>query len=213
MTLTLFFEFHMSSGLRPRLNRVIAGGSAPAPWVPFLCSCKEKGPKESTPPGLRRLRRFPRAAFASGGAHTRHPCRGCARSRSLARPCGPALRLHTSLGLTKGVLKTPPRADRRWVAQIPVGASRAPSKAGGSRETFDRARGASFAPGELGSRPAEARRTGNRERCLRAAKRPGRILFGNFLLCAQEKVTCCGSATHKYASPEATQDHTHKVAP
>jgi hypothetical protein len=58
----------------------------------------------------------------SGGAHTRNPYRGCARSRSLARPVGPNLdvkgitnaadtgkyrsgRLRTALGLHKGAGK------------------------------------------------------------------------------------------------------------
>jgi hypothetical protein len=87
---TLFFEFRMLSGLRPRFNRIMAGGSdlcnivvIPAKagiqalngiarlardfktylWVadprqvPFLCSCKEKEPKESTPRSARLLLR------------------------------------------------------------------------------------------------------------------------------------------------------------
>jgi len=47
-------------------QKLCAGGSAPAPWVPFLCSCKEKEPKESTP-GWRdiSLRLSPESALAS----------------------------------------------------------------------------------------------------------------------------------------------------
>ena len=44
--------------------------------------------------------------------------------------------------------------------KTPVGASRAQSKARSCRETFDRARGALYAPGELGERPSAARRAG-----------------------------------------------------
>jgi hypothetical protein len=134
----------------------MAGGSAPAPWVAFLCLPKEKRRKERAPPGRRRLRRFhsahpcaspfgqpvnrlcksailpicPRAAFASGGAPTRRPCRGGARTRSLARPFGPALRLHASLGLTKGVFKKPV-----WHARASPAFARQPEgpRAGGPR--------------------------------------------------------------------------------
>ncbi len=34
---------------RAARSKLLAGGSAPARQVPFLCSCKEKKPKESTP--------------------------------------------------------------------------------------------------------------------------------------------------------------------
>jgi hypothetical protein len=132
---------------------------------------------------------------------------------SRPRLCGPVLRLHASLGLTKGGLKTPLRIGLRWVAPTPVEAIRAPSKAGSLREIFDRARGALCAPGELGERPAEARRAGYRERCMRAAKRPGRVSFGSFSLHEQRKGTCRGSATHKYASPQATQNHAQGTKP
>jgi hypothetical protein len=37
------------------------------------------------------------------------------------------------------------------------------------------------------------------------SRAPGCLLFGDFFLDKQEKVTCRGSATHKYASPQATQ--------
>jgi len=96
------------------------------------------------------------------------------------------------------------------VCYPPRVASRAPSKAGGRRETFDRARGALHAPGELGERPAEARRAGDRASCARRATR-GVFLFGDFLLDKQEEVTCRGSATHKYASPQATQNYVVRI--
>jgi hypothetical protein len=74
----------------------------------------QKRPKERAPLVGARYRGFPRGKLASGGAHTRHPCRGCARLRSLARPFGPTRRLRSVLGLTKGFLKTPSeRAEHR----------------------------------------------------------------------------------------------------
>jgi len=116
-------------------------------------------------------------------------------------------------GAPYGVLKTPPRTGLRWFAQTPVGASRAPSQAGSRRETPDRARGALYSARRVRRAPgrSEARR-GPRAVC--AAKRPGRISFGDFSLSVQRKVTCRGSATHKYASPKATQiKHPPRIAP
>jgi len=43
-------------------EKLIAGGSAPAPWVTFLCTRKEKSPKESAPgahAALKKQERFP----------------------------------------------------------------------------------------------------------------------------------------------------------
>jgi hypothetical protein len=65
---------------------------------------------------------------------------------------------------TLGQRRKPKAADVRICApsgvKTPVGASRAQSKARSCRETFDRARGALYAPGELGERPSAARRAG-----------------------------------------------------
>src|SRR3989344_2061146 len=90
-----------------------------------------------------------------------------------------------------GVLKTPPRTGLRWFALTPVGASRAPSQAGSLRETFDRARGAYFAPGELGERPAVARRAGNRAYFARRCDR-GVFLLVPFLCTSKEKEPAVG---------------------
>ena len=85
-----------------------------------------------------------------------------------------------------------------------------------------------FAPGELGERPAEARRAGDRAQYARRRDR-GVLSLGDFSLHEQREVTqgagaeppahsCSdrarsarsmnsrGSAAHKYASPQATQD-------
>jgi hypothetical protein len=50
--------------------------------VPFLCLCKEKEPKESTP----RSRRNPPALLAKGGLARRHIPVPLARSRSQREP-------------------------------------------------------------------------------------------------------------------------------
>ena len=59
------------------MKKLIAGGSAPAPWVTFLCTRKEKSPKESAPPGLRP----PTTRVPS----RRAGLRGCADATSLSR--------------------------------------------------------------------------------------------------------------------------------
>jgi len=53
-------------------------------------------------------------------------------------------------------------------------------------------------------------RIASRAPCARRATR-GVLLFGDFLLDKQEKVTCRGSATHKYASPQATQNYVVRI--
>ena len=54
--------------------------------------------------------------------------------------------------------------------------------------------------------PGGARNGGDPLRFVKRRALRGVLLFGDFLLDKQEKVTCRGSATHKYASPQATQD-------
>jgi hypothetical protein len=67
----------MVHALCARFKSVIAGGSAPAPWVTFLCTRKEKSPKESAPPGL-----HPQTPRVSS---RRVRLRGCADATSLTR--------------------------------------------------------------------------------------------------------------------------------
>src|SRR3990167_1733544 len=154
----------------------------------FLCSCKESNQRKHAP-GWRdnpiasrlTLERSPDSTslcWRATGAIPRAALR--ALGRSAARR-----------GTPYGVLKTPPRTGLRWVAQIPVGASRAPSQAGRCRETFDRARGACFAPGELGERPAAARRAGDRVVFTRRSDRGG-FLFVTFLCPPKEKSPAVG---------------------
>jgi hypothetical protein len=137
------------------MKKLIAGGSAPAPWVSFLCSCKEKKPKESTPPGLRPpTTRVP----------SRRVClRGCAygaslrRMRTLAIPRSP-LRAHASASL--GARLDQGGIENTFAYRFEVGctnprsARRVPQPHRGllSETVFEpEARGS--APGELVERP------------------------------------------------------------
>src|SRR3989344_4115503 len=80
----------------------------------------------------------------------------------------------------------------RGVFIYPVAHAEYRSPSGSIQASPCSSRAAYYAADELASaRSGEKRRT--------VSRAPGRILFGYFLLCAQEKVTCCGSATHKYA--------------
>jgi len=102
--------------------------------------------------------------------------------------------------------KTPPRTGLRWFAPIPVGASRAPSKAGGSRETFDRARGALWAPGELGECPAAARRAGNCPVCGRRSDR-GAFSLVTFSCAHKRKSPAVGQPPTSNTRPQAARQH------
>ena len=71
------------------IQKLFAGGSAPAPWVAFLCLPKEKRPKERAP----RMAQHPPALLASGMAVARQDIpvlagdqRGPSRCLSGARP-------------------------------------------------------------------------------------------------------------------------------
>jgi len=164
---------------------------------------QRKKPKKARPGAADDPLRFSpaRALTNSSAAEQRGSTRTGARLTAPARTA--------MLGGGYGI-ENPSGPRLELVCYPPRVASRAPSKAGGRRETFDRARGALHAPGELGERPAEARRAGDRASCARRATR-GVFLFGDFLLDKQEEVTCRGSATHKYASPQATQNYVVRI--
>jgi hypothetical protein len=103
---------------------------------------------------------------------------GQSRTSLCATPSGRSPKALRGSGAPFGVLKTPPRAGWRWVAPIPVGASRAPSEAGSLRETFDRARGALFSARRVRRAPgrSEAHR-GPRDVCAMFARRSDRAAF------------------------------------
>jgi len=108
---------------------------------------------------------LPRRDILSRRGRRRHPC---------LRPFGRSPKALRGSGAPYGVLKTPPREDRRWFAPIPVGASRAPPRDQGfSRASWSSPR-----------RPGCEQGTGRSP-----AKRPGVFLFGSFHLDKQEKGT------------------------
>ncbi len=166
-------------------QKLLAGGSAPAPWVTFFARAK-KVTKESTPPdgATPSLRFSPESALASTrrALTTRLGLKHEARFSRFQLRCS---------GAPYGVLKTPPRTGLRWVAQTPVGASRAPSQAGSFRETLVEPEARSPAPGELDERPAEARRAGNRTVYVRRSDRGGFLLV-TFLCPSKEKSPAVG---------------------
>jgi len=221
-------------------QNLYAGGSAPAPWMTFLCARKEKSPKESAP-GWRDI----------------SPCFSPESARA------PTRRAHTTrLGLDHGAhdysdpvcdARAPHTGSKehlcqrlRWLAQPPVAGAEYRSPIGSFQ-----ARPCS-SPRRVSQRPASwsSARWGEERRKLSRA--PGCVSFGYFwpapslaralrargarpiLLPAklslheqrqirwnriwtaaggpkgegqgwpESKVTCRGSATHKYASPKAT---------
>ena len=66
--------------------------------------------------------------FGSRAAPTRHPVAAGQAQTSLSAPCGRLPKALRGSGAPYGYLKTPPREGWRWVAPIPVGASRAPQR-------------------------------------------------------------------------------------
>lgn len=173
----------MDRALCARLKSVIA---VLAPRARYFLVATRKYPKKRSP-GWREylpaLLAGPGRAPQLAGRKQRAPGSntGCAKTPGPAARFGRAIRGG----------KEHPCQGLRWLAHHPVGASRAPSKAGGIRETFDRARGAYFAPGELGERPAVARRAGHRAYSARRSDRGGFLLV-TFLCPSKEKSPAVG---------------------
>jgi len=162
--------------LRARIEKLMAVPAPRAGFFSLLVQRKETKRKHA-PDGALIL-----ASAALGPALTRRdilsrePAAGIlpAALRALAQSLA-------GLGCAIRGWKTPPSDGLSWVVDLPVVASRAPSKAEGSREPFERAQGAKmydktserseqgyiFAPGELGERPAVARRAGYRAKLAR----------------------------------------------
>ena len=137
-----------------------AGGSAPAPWVTFFARAK-KVTKEST---ARMARRLPSLLAGIGRSPTRRALGNAprAQTRGSLSPI-PAARLGRAI---RGLENTS-ACQLEVVCSPPRVASRAPNEAASFRESSDRARAALWAAGELGERPADARRAGNRAVCAR----------------------------------------------
>ena len=124
--------------------------------VSFLCSCKEKKPKESTP----RSRRKPLALLARAGARQLVGRKPRGSTRTGARLTAPARA--AMLGGGYGDPKTPPRQGLRWVATLPVSQAEHRARPGVFACLLIEPEARFPAPGELGERPAEARRAGHR---------------------------------------------------
>jgi len=111
----------------------------------------------------------------------------------------PPQSLTRSLFNPLATLKRIPHQRLRWVAHLPVWRARASQPVPES----------SRAPCSSPRRVVRARRVGVRagtgEKRRGYSRHPGCVSFGYFSLHKQRKVTCRGSATHKYASPQATQ--------
>jgi len=159
-----FFDSFLMIGLRPRNKLRFPHRER----VTFFARAK-KVTKETRP-------RMARSSCASrlwppSWRHATSLSRAPGADLLVRAPSGLSAKGFRCSGAPYGVLKIPPRTNLRCVAHTPVGASRASSKAGSIRETFDRARGALCAPGELGERPAAARRAGNRAYFARRSDR------------------------------------------
>ncbi len=198
-TLTLYSRDRMAGFVRPAAAYYLRFSHCRRGT--FLCSRKEKYPKESAP-GWRDNLLASRLALREV-ARRDVPVATRDSRASCPRPFGlPAARLRGSARHT-GWKRTP-------VLRIEVGCSTPRS----ARRVPQLHRGHSSEPLSESSRVLGGRRVGERPvgrgtegtaSLCEAACAPGRISFGDFSLSVQRKVTCRGSATHKYASPEATQ--------
>ena len=124
--------------------------------VPFLCSCKEKEPKESTP----RSRRLPLALLARAGAAQLARRKQRAFAQTGARLTTPARAV--MLGGGYGCLKTPQCEGQRCFALTPSERAEHRARPGVFARLLIEPEARCSAPGELGERPAEARRAGER---------------------------------------------------
>jgi len=185
-------------------------GSRTAGGFLFFARAKKRNQKKARPLVSAPCQQPARGSLAPPspqGVHIRDiPVADAHARASRPRPRGPALRPRAALGLIKGVLKNTGWRYALWpnwalgVFELPVAAAEHRSRNRGIREPSDRARGALFSARRVRRAPIPARRAGGSRR-LR-----GVFSFGDFSLDKQRKVTCRGSATHKYASPQATQN-------
>ena len=174
------------------IEMLIAGGSAPAPWVTFLCTRKEKSPKESAPPGRRPP--TPRVSSRRAGL------RGCAdatslsRRRTLAIPRSP-LRAYASA--TRGARLDQRGLEKTSVPWSEVGCSSPRSARRVPQVHRELLSETVFEPEARSLCPASwsSARWGEERR--KFSRAPGCVSFGYFSLHKQRKVTCRGSATHK----------------
>ena len=189
-------------------QKPICGWLRPCTLGDFLLLVQEKVTKEKDTRSLRRAQyaRFPVLLARSGARLTRRSLDNAPRARSEGSR-QPLIALRCS-ARSDGVLKTPTLAIpagglERQVFSGPRSARRVPQpQRGFSSETV-------FEPETRSVRPASWRapggaRNGGSSRALR-----GVFSFGDFSLDKQRKVTCRGSATHKYTRPKAARHIVH----
>ena len=208
-----FIGIFLSSGLRPRLKADC--GSPHRGRVTFFARAK-KVTKETRP----RMARYSCASrlWPPSWRHATSLSRAPGADLLVRPPSGlPAKALRCS-GAPYGVGKEPRHG---WCFRDPVARAEYRSPTGSFQarpclsprrknvqqdERAQRA-GLHFCARRVGRAPGGAR-NGGRSRALR-----GVFLFGDFFLNKQEKVTCRGSATHKYAPPQAARLTVDREAP
>ena len=188
-------RYYVSSGLRPHLylrvadprnqycvrsahdERLIAGGSAPAPWVTFLCMDKEKSPKEIRPGAADFPLRFsPKSALA--------PTRRALNNAPRAQTRGSLFPiLAAMLGGGYGDLSNPPQTGTRRCFQHPVWRTRAPQGFGRAPRRGS-AQGCARQVHETGSLVGPA--PGSKAAERRTVRHPGACFFGYFFCTSKE---------------------------
>jgi len=238
-------RYYVSSGLRPHLylrvadprnqycvrsahdERLIAGGSAPAPWVTFLCTDKEKSPKEIRP-GAADLSRC--ASGSAGKSRAHFPVRPFAlppaaltlrfSPKSALAPTRRALNnapraqtrgslfpiLAAMLGGGYGDLSNPPQTGTRRCFQHPVWCTRAPQGFGRAPRRGS-AQGCARQVHETGSLVGPA--PGSKAAERRTVRHPGACFFGYFLCTSKESNPGCGAgASRIHTTPPQAARHT-----
>ncbi len=163
--------------------------------VTFLCLSKEKSPKERTPRVAHRAHtaRSP-ALLAKPGARLTRRARKTRLGLDQKARDYPRLRCGARFA-TRG----PENQTVAGFCSPPVWRARASQPASG----YSRAPCLSPSRVVCGWRVGARAEAGEKRR--RFSRHPGCVSFGYFSLHKQRKVTCRGSATHKYASPKATR--------
>jgi len=211
-------RYYVSSGLRPHLylrvadprnqycvrsahdERLIAGGSAPAPWVTFLCMDKEKSPKEIRPGAADFPLRFsPKSALA--------PTRRALNNAPRAQTRGSLFPiLAAMLGGGYGDLSNPPQTGTRRCFQHPVWRTRAPQGFGRAPRRGS-AQGCARQVHETGSLVGPA--PGSKAAERRTVRHPGACFFGYFLCTSKESNPGCGAgASRIHTTPPQAARHT-----
>ena len=168
----------------------------------FLCSCKESNQRKHAPG----WRAYPRLrGFGSRRWPNETSCLvGQSRTSLCATPSGRMHKVLRGSGAPYGIIKTQLYYYRgggieRQVFSGPVAAAEHRSRNWGRRETFDRARGAFFAPGELGERRFRREAQGD------VGGSGASFFLVTFSWTSKKKSPAVGQPPTSYTSPQATQ--------